>query len=290
MSEDAIFEPYGSPAGGWDSLAATAKALRRQAAVVRGGRSMLSMNQPEGFDCPGCAWPDPQHTSSFEICENGAKALAWETTQKRVTPAFFAQHTVTELEARSDHWLEDQGRITEPMRYDPGSDKYVPVSWQEAFETVGRHLNAMASPHEAEFYVSGRTSNEAAFLFALFGRLVGTNNFPDCSNMCHEPTSRGLPQSIGIGKGTCTLEDFEHADAIFVVGQNTGTNSPRGMRTLREAAARGAPIVVFNPLRERALERFADPQKSTWVPGMSSFVMAWASPSMSMARATSSNW
>ncbi|MGC9268618.1 FdhF/YdeP family oxidoreductase [Acidiphilium sp.] len=260
--QDDIFAPYDAPAGGWGALAATAKALRRQSVVARGSKALLAANQPEGFDCPGCAWPDPKHTSSFEFCENGAKAIAWEVTDRRVTRAFFARHTVSELAAKSDLWLEEQGRLTEPMRYDPATDHYVPVSWDEAFAMIGRHINAMATPHQAEFYVSGRTSNEAAFLFALLGRLVGTNNFPDCSNMCHEPTSRGLPLSIGVGKGTAVLEDFEHADMILSIGQNPGTNSPRAMGTLREAAKRGARIVVFNPLRERALERFADP-KST---------------------------
>ncbi len=260
--QDEIFAPYDAPAGGWGALAATAKALRQQSVVARGSRALLAANQPEGFDCPGCAWPDPKHTSSFEFCENGAKAIAWEVTDKRVTREFFARHTVSELAAQSDHWLEQQGRLTEPMRYDAASDKYVPVSWDEAFAIIARHINAMSSPDQAEFYVSGRTSNEAAFLFALLGRLVGTNNFPDCSNMCHEPTSRGMPLSIGIGKGTAVLEDFEHADMILNIGQNPGTNSPRAMGTLRDAAKRGARIVVFNPLRERALERFADP-KST---------------------------
>jgi formate dehydrogenase major subunit len=177
-----------------------------------------------------------------------------------VTREFFATWTVGELEGQSDHWLEDQGRLTEPMRYDPATDKYVPVTWDEAFALIGRELRALADPNEAEFYTSGRTSNEAAFLYQLFARLYGTNNFPDCSNMCHEPTSVGLPESIGIGKGTVVLEDFAHADAIFILGQNPGTNSPRMMTELHNASRRGAPIIVFNPLRERALERFAAPQ------------------------------
>src|ERR1700722_5779603 len=260
MSNKPIFQPNDAPAGGWGALHATAKALREESAIIKGGRSLLSMNQPDGFDCPGCAWPDPKHTSSFEFCENGAKAVAWETTKRRVTRNFFARWTVGELERQSDHWLEDQGRLTEPMRYDPARDKYVLVSWDEAFALIGRELRALADPNEAEFYTSGRTSNEAAFLYQLFARLYGTNNFPDCSNMCHEPTSVGLPESIGIGKGTVSLEDFEHADAIFILGQNPGTNSPRMMTELHNASRRGVPIVVFNPLRERALERFAAPQ------------------------------
>ena len=260
MSDKPIFQPNDAPAGGWGALHATAKALREESAIVKGGRSLLSMNQPDGFDCPGCAWPDPKHTSSFEFCENGAKAVAWETTKKRVTRDFFARWTVGELERQSDHWLEDQGRLTEPMQYDPAAEKYVPISWDGAFALIGRELRALTDPNEAEFYTSGRTSNEAAFLYQLFARLYGTNNFPDCSNMCHEPTSVGLPESIGIGKGTVVLEDFGHADAIFILGQNPGTNSPRMMTELHNASRRGTPIIVFNPLKERALERFAAPQ------------------------------
>src|SRR6202790_2724952 len=255
-----LFEPYESPAGGWGALQAVAKALREQSTILKGSRALHSMNQPDGFDCPGCAWPDPKHTSSFEFCENGAKAVAFELTSRRVTRDFFASHTVRELEQQSDYWLEEQGRLTEPMRYDAASDHYVPIAWEEAFALIGRELQALQSPDQAEFYTSGRTSNEAAFLYQLFVRRFGTNNFPDCSNMCHEPTSVGLPESIGIGKGTVLLDDFAHADAVFVIGQNPGTNSPRMMTELRNASRRGAPIVVLNPLRERALERFAAPQ------------------------------
>jgi molybdopterin-dependent oxidoreductase alpha subunit len=218
------------------------------------------MNQPDGFDCPGCAWPDPKHTSSFEFCENGAKAVASELTKRSVTREFFAKYAVRELEEQSDYWLEEQGRLTEPMRYDPGTDHYVPIDWTNAFALIASELNALRDPNEAEFYTSGRTSNEAAFMYQLLARRFGTNNFPDCSNMCHEPTSVGLPESIGIGKGTVVLDDFAHADAIFIVGQNPGTNSPRMMTELHNASRRGVPIVVFNPLRERALERFAAPQ------------------------------
>jgi molybdopterin-dependent oxidoreductase alpha subunit len=255
-----VFEPYESPAGGWGALHATAKALREQSIALKGSKALLSMNQPDGFDCPGCAWPDPRHTSSFEFCENGAKAVAFELTKRRVTREFFASHSVSELVERSDYWLEEQGRLTEPMRYDSATDHYVPVSWDEAFGLIGCELRALNDPNEAEFYTSGRTSNEAAFLYQLFVRRFGTNNFPDCSNMCHEPTSVGLPESIGIGKGTVLLDDFEHAEAILVIGQNPGTNSPRMMTELRNASRRGVPIVVVNPLRERALERFAAPQ------------------------------
>jgi len=255
-----VFAPYDAPAGGWGALHATARALREQSVELKGSRALLSMNQPDGFDCPGCAWPDPRHTSSFEFCENGAKAVTWELTKHRVTREFFATHTVHELEKESDYWLEQQGRLTEPMRYDPATDHYVPVGWDEAFALIGRELNALADPNEAEFYTSGRTSNEGAFMYQIFARRFGTNNFPDCSNMCHEPTSVGLPESIGIGKGTVLLDDFAYSDAIFIIGQQPGTNSPRMLTELHNASRRGVPIVVFNPLRERALERFAAPQ------------------------------
>jgi len=255
-----VFAPYDAPAGGWGALHATARALREQSVELKGSRALLSMNQPDGFDCPGCAWPDPRHTSSFEFCENGAKAVTWELTKRRVTREFFAAHTVRQLEQESDYWLEEQGRLTEPMRYDPATDHYVPVGWDQAFALVGRELNVLNDPNEAEFYTSGRTSNEAAFMYQLFVRRFGTNNFPDCSNMCHEPTSVGLPESIGIGKGTVLLDDFAHAEAIFIIGQNPGTNSPRMLTELDRASRRNVSIVVFNPLRERALERFAAPQ------------------------------
>jgi molybdopterin-dependent oxidoreductase alpha subunit len=250
---------YGGPAGGWGALQAVAKAIRGQMST-RQTSIMLHVNQPEGFDCPGCAWPDPRQGSSFEFCENGAKAVSWEATAKRVTPEFFARHTVSELWGWEDFALEWEGRLTHPMVYDAASDHYVPVSWEQAFADIGARLAALPDPNMAEFYCSGRTSNEAAFLYQLFVRAFGTNNFPDCSNMCHEATSVGLPQSIGVGKGTVTLEDFHECDAIFSFGHNPGTNHPRMMATLREARLHGAPIVVFNPLKERSLERFKSPQ------------------------------
>jgi molybdopterin-dependent oxidoreductase alpha subunit len=253
-------QSYDGPAGGWGALRAVARALREQMDTVSGGKLLLKNNQPDGFDCPGCAWPDPKHTSAFEFCENGAKAVSWEATKKRATPAVFAAHTVSELLSWPDHDIENLGRLTHPMIYDRASDTYVEIGWDEAFAKIAGGLNALPDPNMAEFYTSGRASNEAAFLFQLFVRAYGTNNFPDCSNMCHEATSVGLPESIGIGKGTVSLEDFDHADAIFSIGHNPGTNHPRMMTTLREASKRGAPIVVLNPLRERALERFAAPQ------------------------------
>jgi formate dehydrogenase major subunit len=261
MAEDKPrYKTYNSPAGGWGAAAATAKVLLEQSVVTKGSRALLSMNQPGGFKCPSCAFPDAVCTKKLEFCENGAKALAHEATKFRVTRDFFAAHSVTELMDQSDYWLEMQGRLTEPMRYDAASDHYVPVSWDEAFATIGRHLRGLDSPHHAEFYTSGRTPNEAAFLYSIFVREYGTNNFPDCSNMCHEPTSRGLPPAIGVGKGTVVLDDFDHAEAIFVIGQNPGTNAPRMMTSLVEARKRGVPIVAVNPMPERALIRFTEPQ------------------------------
>jgi formate dehydrogenase major subunit len=254
------FKTYHHPAGGWGAAAATAKVLLEQSVVTKGSRALLAMNQPGGFKCPSCAFPDPDCKKTLEFCENGAKALAFEATKRRVTREFFARYSVSELMEKSDYWLEMQGRLTEPMRYDAASDRYVPCDWDAAFTMIGDHLRALVSPHHAEFYTSGRTPNEAAFLYSIFVRAFGTNNFPDCSNMCHEPTSRGLPPSIGVGKGTVVMEDFEHAEAIFVIGQNTGTNSPRMMTNLVEARKRGVPIVAVNPMPERALIRFTEPQ------------------------------
>ena len=252
--------PYNAPAGGWGALRATAKAVQEQMNAPEATMTLLRTNQPEGFDCPGCAWPDKEHKSTFRFCENGAKAVTWEATNKRVPPTFFAAHTVTSLREWSDYQLEDQGRLTHPMAYNPEKDIYEAISWDETFARIGAILHNQANPNAVEFYTSGRASNEAAFLYQIFAREYGTNNFPDCSNMCHEATSVGLPQSIGIGKGTVSLDDFDHCELIIAMGHNPGTNHPRMMGTLHEVARRGAPIIVFNPLRERALERFADPQ------------------------------
>ncbi|MFZ5528699.1 MAG: FdhF/YdeP family oxidoreductase [Pseudomonadota bacterium] len=259
MSEAKI-QFYKGPAGGWGALRSVARQLLQHRIAAKGSRTLLSANQPDGFDCPGCAWPDRQHTSSFEFCENGVKAVAAEATADRATPQVIAQHTVSELHGWSDHALEAMGRLTEPMAYDPVTDRYRAIGWDEAFATIARHLQALPSPDEAIFYTSGRTSNEAAFLYQLFVREFGTNNFPDCSNMCHEPSGTGLKGSVGVGKGTVTLDDFEEADCILIFGQNPGTNHPRMLGELRAAARRGARILSFNPLRERGLERFADPQ------------------------------
>src|SRR3981189_477970 len=262
LSEDDVVgvDDYQGAAAGWGALKAVADAVRGQMALVKETRGLLSMNQPPGFDCPGCAWPDPKHTSSFEFCENGVKAVTWEATAKRTTPEFLAGRTSGGLWKWSDFDLENEGRLTHPMAYDRTTDRYLPVRWDDALAKIGASLRALPHPHLAQFYTSGRASNDAAFLYQLFAREYGTNNFPDCSNMCHEATSVGLPESIGVGKGTVTLEDFDHCDAVFCIGHNPGTNHPRMLTTLREVAKRGAPIIVLNPLRERGLERFTSPQ------------------------------
>lgn len=251
---------YPGPAGGWGALNSVKNALLHQNIALKGAKTLLSANQPDGFDCPGCAWPDRNHASTFEFCENGVKAVAAEATARRAGPELFDRYTVQELAAHSDYWLEDQGRLTHPMVYDAASDKYQPIAWDDAFAIIARHLNALPDPNQAIFYTSGRASNEAAFLYQLFVRQYGTNNFPDCSNMCHEPSGTAMREQIGVGKGTVELADFEKADAIFIFGQNPGTNHPRMLGELRAAHKRGARIVSFNPLRERGLERFADPQ------------------------------
>lgn len=247
-------------AGGWGALKSVGKRLLESGAPFSNAKALFKTNQPDGFDCPGCAWGDPEHGSSFEFCENGVKAVSWEATEARVSPGFFATHTVSALSGWSDYELEKQGRLTNPLRYDRTTDRYLPVSWDEAFSQIGSILRGLDHPDRAEFYTSGRASNEAAFLYQLMVRLYGTNNFPDCSNMCHEASGVGLKASIGVGKGTVLLEDFEKTDAVLVIGQNPGTNHPRMLGDLRRAALRGARIAVFNPIREKGLQRFADPQ------------------------------
>ncbi|EIT7182844.1 FdhF/YdeP family oxidoreductase [Serratia sp. SRS-8-S-2018] len=251
--------PYDGPAGGWGALKATAIAVRTQMDTLEAPVTLMRTNQPDGFDCPGCAWPDKEHRSTFQFCENGAKAVTWEATSKRVPPEFLAQNTVTSLLQKTDYQLEDYGRLTTPLFYDAGTDTLRPLAWDEAFQRIAAVLQTLP-PEQVEFYTSGRASNEAAYLFQLFAREFGSNNFPDCSNMCHEPTSVGLPQSIGIGKGTVSLDDFDSAELVISIGHNPGTNHPRMMGTLHELARKKVPIIVFNPLRERALERFTDPQ------------------------------
>ncbi|WP_336365486.1 FdhF/YdeP family oxidoreductase [Marinobacter sp. C2H3] len=254
------FEPYRGPAAGWGALRSVAAYWLDSKQPIKNLRALLKTNQHGGFDCPGCAWGDDPKGGRIQFCENGAKAVNWEATKRRVDRDFFARYTVRELSQFSDHWLEYQGRLTEPMRYDAATDRYQPISWDDAFALVAEHLNGLESPDQAEFYTSGRASNEAAFLYQLFVRSYGTNNFPDCSNMCHEASGVGLGQSIGTGKGTVTFDDFAEADAIFIFGQNPGTNHPRMLAPLSEAVRRGAQVVCFNPLKERGLQRFQDPQ------------------------------
>ncbi|MDM5057950.1 FdhF/YdeP family oxidoreductase [Aeromonas rivipollensis] len=246
-------------AGGFSSLQSTFKQVLQSQKTRQNIKNLLRVNQTDGFDCPGCAWGDNKQ-GAFQFCENGAKAVAWESTGKTVGAAFFAEHSVRRLSAQSDYWLEYQGRLTEPLRYNPATDHYEPISWDQAFAIIADKLKSLASPDEVEFYTSGRASNEASYLYQLFGRLYGTNNFPDCSNMCHEASGVGLIQSVGVGKGTVVLDDFDAAKAIFVFGQNPGTNHPRMMNALRKAARQGCQIVTFNNLKEVALERFASPQ------------------------------
>ena len=248
------------PAGGWPALNSSMKKLLEAGDIAKSTKALLDVNQPRGFDCPGCAWPDPAKPSTFEFCENGVKAVAAETTGKRADREFFARHTVGELLEKTDYWLESQGRLTEPLVYDPASDTYVPIGWEKAFGLIGRALHSLDSPDEAVFYTSGRTSNEAAFLYQLFVRMYGTNNLPDCSNMCHESSGLAMSQAIGIGKGTVLLEDFEKADAIIIMGQNPGTNHPRMLTELQKARRRGAQIITLNPLVEKGLESFIHPQ------------------------------
>jgi molybdopterin-dependent oxidoreductase alpha subunit len=261
---EAVAPQLGTPSAAAAGLAAVAKTAAYgllDAGVVRGARLLLEVNQKDGFDCQSCAWPSPdgqRHT--FEFCENGAKAVADEATPKRIDREFFVRHSVADLLAQSDYWLNRQGRLTEPMVLRPGATHYVPISWDDACALVAAELRALPTPDAAAFYTSGRTSNEAAFLYQLFVRQFGTNNLPDCSNMCHESSGAALGESIGIGKGTVTMADFAEAGAIFIIGQNPGTNHPRMLSTLEEAKAKGAVIISVNPLPEVGTERFKNPQ------------------------------
>jgi molybdopterin-dependent oxidoreductase alpha subunit len=237
-----------------------AKQIITKPGISRGVQGLLKMNQPGGFDCPGCAWPEENKRKLIEFCENGAKAFADEATRKRVTPEFFAQYSITELAEKPGQWLNEQGRLSQPFVKKAGSDHYEPATWFAAYEIIARELKSLDSPNEAAFYTSGRTSNEAAFLWQLFVRAYGTNNMPDCSNMCHESSGTGLTEVIGSGKGTVRLSDFDHADAIFIFGQNPGSNHPRMLATLERAKKRGAKIVSINPLNETGLRNFRNPQ------------------------------
>ncbi|MEV0195002.1 FdhF/YdeP family oxidoreductase [Nonomuraea sp. NPDC050691] len=265
MSGEDEEEPRVRPPKDWaGGLPAVGNAMRiaqRQMGAARSVRTLLLVNQKNGFDCPGCAWPEGEHRSPAEFCENGAKAVAEEATTHRVGPEFFAAHPVSDLAVRSDYWLGQQGRLTEPMHKPPGSDHYVPIGWARAFEIVARELRALGGPDEAVFYTSGRTSNEAAFAYQLLVRRLGTNNLPDCSNMCHESSGSALTETLGIGKGTVSLDDLHRAELILVVGQNPGTNHPRMLTALERAKRGGARIIAVNPLPEAGLLRFKNPQR-----------------------------
>ncbi|WP_406266185.1 FdhF/YdeP family oxidoreductase [Streptomyces sp. NBC_00191] len=247
-------------AAGLPAIGHTLRMAQQQMGVRRSAQTLLKVNQKDGFDCPGCAWPESDKRHTAEFCENGAKAVAEEATLRRVTPEFFAAHSLADLASRSGYWLGQQGRITQPMYLPQGADQYEPVSWERAFAIIAEELTALDSPDEALFYTSGRTSNEAAFLFQLFAREFGTNNLPDCSNMCHESSGSALTETIGIGKGSVSLEDLHQADLIIVAGQNPGTNHPRMLSALEKAKTAGAKIISVNPLPEAGMERFKNPQ------------------------------
>jgi molybdopterin-dependent oxidoreductase alpha subunit len=250
---------YDAPAGSWGSVRSLVRSLTRERNPASAALQLMRQNKPDGFACVSCAWAKPGKPHTFEFCEEGAKATSWEITSRRARPEFFAAHTVRGLETWADHDLEELGRLTHPMRWDAASDRYLPVSWESAFSEIGAELKKLA-PESVVFYTSGRASLETSYMYALMARLYGTNNLPDSSNMCHESTSVALPESIGVGVGTVTLDDFAKTDGIFFFGQNVGTSSPRMLHDLQDARRRGVPIVTFNPLRERGLVEFANPQ------------------------------
>ncbi|WP_074307450.1 FdhF/YdeP family oxidoreductase [Singulisphaera sp. GP187] len=244
------------PAAGWGAAISVGQVLLKQHELIDGTRVVFKMNHENGgYDCPGCAWPDDRHGLTMDICENGIKHATWELTKKKTTPDFFAAHTVSELATWSDFALEDQGRLTDPMQYDAESDKYVPVSWEDAFALVGNHLRGLDDPNQAAFYTSGRLSNEATFLYQLWARELGTNNLPDCSNMCHEASGRAMQAAVGTGKGTCDLVDWQKTDCLIIMGVNAASNAPRMLTSLAEASRRGASIIHVNPLVEAAARR-----------------------------------
>jgi len=253
-------KPYKGAAGGWGSMEGMTKVVLREAPPAAATvKELLRQNKTDGFACVSCAWPKPAKPHPAEFCENGAKATAWDLTRRRCTPDFFAGHTLTELHGWSDFDLEQTGRLTDPLRYDPATDRYLPCRWEDAYAEIGRELKGL-DPKSVVFYASGRASLETSYMYALMARMYGSQNLPDSSNMCHESTSVGLKQSIGSPVGTVLLKDFEETDAIFFFGQNVGSNSPRMLHDLQQAARRGVPIVTFNPLKERGLERFTNPQ------------------------------
>ena len=257
-----------SSAVGVKAIASALSHISNEVGLIKGIGLLKNINQKNGFDCPGCAWPDPDAKRAFlaEYCENGAKAIAEEATKNKVSPLFFATHSVKELSKLSDYEIGKSGRITHPMYLPEGKDHYEEISWKTAFELIGKELNQLETPDEAIFYTSGRTSNEAAFLYQLFVREFGTNNLPDCSNMCHESSGAALTETLGIGKGSVTLDDFNHADLVIVIGQNPGTNHPRMLSALSETKLKGGKIITINPLPEVGLLNFKDPQNPLkWV-------------------------
>ena len=262
LDENGATVEYDGPAGGWGSLKGIAQIFGKEWDTPAALETLMRQNKPKGFMCTSCSWAKPADHHTFEFCENGAKATLWELTTLRCTPDFFAKHTVTELRDWSDYDLEQQGRLTHPMRYDAESDRYVPCQWEEAFQGIGQKLKSF-DPNSVIFYSSGRASLETSYLYALFGRLYGTNNLPDLSNMCHETTGVALKKSIGVGVGTAVFDDFAKCDAMFFFGQNPGSNSPRFLHPLQEAAKRGVQIITFNPVREKGLEAFVNPQNPT---------------------------
>ncbi len=257
--DDAEIAPFTGPAGGWGSMRSVAEIVVRERMTPAGVAQLARQNKPEGFACVSCAWPKSAHPLPAEFCEEGAKATAWELTTRRTTPDFFQHHTLTELRGWSDYALEQHGRLTHPLRYDAATDRYVACAWEEAFAQIGAALRPL-DPASVVFYSSGRTSLEASYMYGLMARMFGNQNLPDSSNMCHESTSVGLKAAIGVPVGTTRLEDFERCDAILFFGQNVGSNAPRMLHPLRSARKRGCEIVTFNPLMERGLERFTDPQ------------------------------
>jgi molybdopterin-dependent oxidoreductase alpha subunit len=264
-------------AGGLDAVVSSLKHVVAEVGIVQGVATLAKLNQTDGYDCPGCAWPDPDHErSSVEFCENGAKAIAEEATTARCDDKFFKQNSVSTMRGWTDYEIGKSGRITQPMIVKPGSDHYEPIEWPDAFQLIAKELNALQTPNEAIFYTSGRTSNEAAFLYQLFVRMLGTNNLPDCSNMCHESSGVALTETVGIGKGSVTLDDFDHAEVIVVIGQNPGTNHPRMLTTLQQAKKRGAIIITINPIEEAGLIGFQHPRNPLeWISKPTALTDIW---------------
>ncbi|WP_095100555.1 FdhF/YdeP family oxidoreductase [Pseudomonas sp. Irchel 3A5] len=267
------YKPYKMAAGGWGSAISVMRILWREQTLLKAAGALTRQNKPGGFACVSCAWAKPGKPHALEFCENGAKATAWELTSLKTGPDFFARHSVTELLQLPDYDLEQHGRLTHPMRYDPETDRYRETTWEQAYREIGAQLKQL-EPDSVAFYASGRASLETSFIYQIFARAYGTNNLPDSSNMCHESTSVGLQESIGVPVGTVTLEDFKQTDCIFFFGQNVGSNSPRMLHDLQEARSRNVPIITFNPIRERGLERFVNPQSPLQMLGPDSTVIS----------------